>query len=249
MRLIPGGRPLVVMYHGFAERPRPVAFHLFVTVSQLRQQLAMLRRLRFRPLDLDGFLAAESGTAPGRGVLVTIDDGYRSVLDLAAPVLAEYGFPAVLFVPPGLIGATEGVPEAILTADELAKLTTDFDVEVGAHGWDHTPLGGLAPELLGRHTLEARHALAAVTGRLPRAFSYPNGSFSPAAIEAVGRAGYEAGFAVHDDAGPLARSRVGIYDRDRPATLGLKVALSAPALQSVRRRAHLVRGRSRPRAV
>ena len=39
---------------------------------------------------------------------VTFDDGYRSVLDEAVPVLQRYGFPAVCFVPTRWIGEANG---------------------------------------------------------------------------------------------------------------------------------------------
>ena len=245
MKMRRGSRPLVVMYHAFAVRPRPDPYHLFVTVQQLRQQLGLLRRLRYAPLDLDGFLAAEAGESRGRSVLVTIDDGYRSVVELALPVLAEYGFPAVLFVPPGKLGATVGVPEPVLSAEELVRAVDTFDVEIGAHGFDHTPLGAMTGEDLAHQTAGARAELAAMLGRAPRAFSYPNGSFGPETMAAVEKAGYLTAFAVHDDGGPMARSRLGVYGRDGLASLGVKALLSGPGMEGARRRAHVIRRKCR----
>ena len=36
---------------------------------------------------------------------ITFDDGYRSVLELALPILEELGVPATLFVPTDYIGS------------------------------------------------------------------------------------------------------------------------------------------------
>ena len=41
---------------------------------------------------------------PKRACLVTFDDGYRSVLDVAAPILAKYGVPGIVFVITQFIG-------------------------------------------------------------------------------------------------------------------------------------------------
>jgi peptidoglycan/xylan/chitin deacetylase (PgdA/CDA1 family) len=52
------------------------------------------------PISLEQFRAARVGAAalPPRPVIVTFDDGYRSVLDRALPCLERYGIPAVVFV-------------------------------------------------------------------------------------------------------------------------------------------------------
>jgi peptidoglycan/xylan/chitin deacetylase (PgdA/CDA1 family) len=51
------------------------------------------------PISLDQWRQARSGTwdLPERPVLFTFDDGYRSVLTIAAPILAKYELPAVIF--------------------------------------------------------------------------------------------------------------------------------------------------------
>jgi peptidoglycan/xylan/chitin deacetylase (PgdA/CDA1 family) len=58
-----------------------------------------------RPVSLDRVLSAFEGGAPlpRRAVLVTFDDGHRSVLEAGLPLLAERGVPAVAFVVAGLI--------------------------------------------------------------------------------------------------------------------------------------------------
>jgi peptidoglycan/xylan/chitin deacetylase (PgdA/CDA1 family) len=52
------------------------------------------------PIDLATFCAArDQGRAlPARPVLVTFDDGYRSVFELARPILRRYRIPAAVFV-------------------------------------------------------------------------------------------------------------------------------------------------------
>ena len=52
------------------------------------------------PIDLATFCAARAGgrPLPGRPVLVTFDDGYRSVFDLARPILLRHKIPAAVFV-------------------------------------------------------------------------------------------------------------------------------------------------------
>lgn len=85
----------VLAYHDI-ERPDNFARHL----DLLKQVMT--------PVGLDDVLAAWAGEpmAP-RSVLVTFDDGHPSVLDHAAPLLAERGIPAVAFVVADLVGSEE----------------------------------------------------------------------------------------------------------------------------------------------
>ena len=52
------------------------------------------------PISLDDWRARREGRSalPERPVLITFDDGYRSVLTIAAPILAAYNLPAAVFV-------------------------------------------------------------------------------------------------------------------------------------------------------
>ena len=96
-----GVRPLVLMYHGIGERPAAAdPYNLFVPAADLAAHLTSLLDRGWRPLRLSEFLAG--GLGPRR-FLVTFDDGYRSVHDLAMPMLAELGVPATVFVCAGLL--------------------------------------------------------------------------------------------------------------------------------------------------
>ncbi|MCX5388865.1 polysaccharide deacetylase family protein [Streptomyces sp. NBC_00094] len=89
------GRLAVLGYHG-VEDPTTFAAHL-----------DLLQR-SFVPVSLEQVEEAAHGgrTLPAHSVLVTFDDGDRSVYTHALPMLAERGIPAVCFVIPGLVGAS-----------------------------------------------------------------------------------------------------------------------------------------------
>jgi peptidoglycan/xylan/chitin deacetylase (PgdA/CDA1 family) len=87
-------RLAVLAYHG-VDDPERFALHL----DHLRRTAS--------PVSLDEALAAFAGRAPlpRRAVLVTFDDGHRSVLEAGLPLLRERGIPAVAFVVAGLVGS------------------------------------------------------------------------------------------------------------------------------------------------
>ena len=219
-------RPVVLMYHGFGETSAD-PYDLFVAEPALRSQLDYLARRRWRPLDLDGYLAAWSRGRAGRDYLVTIDDGFTSVATVAAPVLANRGVPSVLFVPPALLGGTtaylgKSPTEPLLDGDALRELPAT-GMEIGVHGLDHTSLAGLSDADLLRHTREAREALADVVGTPPRAFAYPFGDWDARAAKAVEAAGYDVAFSVYDDGGRYAVSRVDVKPHDTLTALRVKL--------------------------
>ncbi len=73
---------------------RGMAISLAAFVQQMRSTARW-----FRPVSLAQVLQAHRGlaTLPERALLVTFDDGYRDFIELAVPVLARSGVPAVQF--------------------------------------------------------------------------------------------------------------------------------------------------------
>ncbi len=261
-RRIPRAAPLVLMYHYFGEAPGADPEKLFVREHSLTAQLEHLRRRGWRPLSLDGYLAALDGApTPRRSFLLTIDDGHESVARVA-PLLAEAGVPAVLFVCPGLLGdrarwSAAYPQERLLSADQLQDLT-GTGIELGVHGWDHTRMSGMDDDALRRHVAEARTALESATAVRARAFAYPYGTHDAAARRAVAAAGYRIAFAVAREHGRFAADRVFVQSTDSLPAFRLKLSLGYRLLSRAAGRAwrlrHAVRAgialvrRGRPRA-
>jgi peptidoglycan/xylan/chitin deacetylase (PgdA/CDA1 family) len=86
----------VVLYHHITEQPSSLVDGLGVSTAPdvFELHLRWLER-RYEVVDLDTVL---TGQLPGRALLITFDDGYRSVLDTAGPILQRLGLPSVLFV-------------------------------------------------------------------------------------------------------------------------------------------------------
>lgn len=224
--MIGRSNPRALMYHGFCKQPpEHDPFSLFVTEQRLASQLKYLLRAGWQPLNLEGYLRARRSNRPS--FLITIDDGFTSVGEIAAPMLRDAGVPAILFVPPALIGGTSSwmteMPDApIMTADQLSTMS-EYGIELGVHGLDHTDLIALDDTELRRHVIDARELLADLTGVRARAFAYPRGVFDTRTIEAVRRAGYEAAFTVFSGEGRYAIPRIDVNGADTSVTFRLKL--------------------------
>jgi peptidoglycan/xylan/chitin deacetylase (PgdA/CDA1 family) len=103
-------RLTILGYHGFQysdeARFRPI---LFMDPLRFERRLDTIARGHYSVLPLEeGVRRLRDGTLPANAVVITIDDGFFSVLDKAAPVLHKYGFPATLYVTSYYV--TKGTP-------------------------------------------------------------------------------------------------------------------------------------------
>jgi peptidoglycan/xylan/chitin deacetylase (PgdA/CDA1 family) len=97
-----GNRLCVVNYHRILTAPDPM-LDSEPDLASFRWQMALLARC-FNVLPLvDALAALDAGRLPPRALCITFDDGYRSVHDLALPILQEFGLPATVFVTSGYI--------------------------------------------------------------------------------------------------------------------------------------------------
>ncbi|MFI9598027.1 polysaccharide deacetylase family protein [Nonomuraea sp. NPDC052265] len=178
------GWPLVLYFHH---------------VNALVQHYTALNPDDFRrglEIVLDGVGPALDPAAIGPGfeppdrpsVLVTFDDGYRDNLDLAAPLLAEFGVKALLFCVTGKLDAAgrlsaaerAALPprEAYLTWAEAREFAGHGHV-LSAHTAHHPHLPDLPPEQAAEEIAVSLRAIRERTGRPPRTFAYPYGLIPP----------------------------------------------------------------------
>lgn len=93
--------PVVVLYHDVAAKTS--AFEESIGVTTFPEQFSEHIKYFSRNYDfisLDDLLADD---LPKRPLLLTFDDAYRSVLDIARQTLAPSGIPAILFTNPNLL--------------------------------------------------------------------------------------------------------------------------------------------------
>ena len=97
----------VVNYHRVLARPDPL-LDTEPDVATFHWQMALLAEC-FNVMPLyEALRALDEGRLPPRTVCITFDDGYRSVHDLALPILRKFGLPATVFVTSGFVGSGNG---------------------------------------------------------------------------------------------------------------------------------------------
>ena len=195
-------RVAILGYHKIGA-PAPGGWETWYYVPEpvFGEQLAVLRDGGWQPVDLATFVRglAEPTELPEQAALITFDDGYRSVFEVALPILERFGYPAVLFVPTDFVGRTnlfdlESEPEEPLCDwDDLRELVR-CGVAVQSHGASHRAFSELAPTERVLELEGSKALLEAELGQAVELFAYPYGDDAGTEPKALVRAGYRAAF-------------------------------------------------------
>lgn len=188
-------RVRALMYHRFADEPRD-AFSVHPTVFEQQMRFLAEERRAVSLEDLRLFLAGRRNLS-NDACLITIDDGLRSTVLEALPVLRRWGVPAVAFVCAGLVGCGHRYPEPYMGWDEVKELVASGIVEIGSHAYTHRSLGFITPDEAFSEAKRSRERLEDRLGVPIRAFAYPFGTrsdFNARTDRALADAGYSIAF-------------------------------------------------------
>jgi len=173
---------LVIAAKAFAEQMRYLKANNYrvITLAELHEFLQLKRQL------------------PRRAVVLTFDDGYRSFLTYAYPVLKELGFTATLFVYTDYVGTGRNA----LAWEDLARLTAEgFQVE--GHTKSHGDLRRQPGESEADHGRRLRAELESSQrlfqqrlGRPAKFLAYPYGAADDAVLVHTRESGFLGGLTV-----------------------------------------------------
>lgn len=186
------GKAYILDYHTFlASGASSMDFDLETLAGQLDRFAA----LGYRFVSLEDAIA---GRIEGEAnIVVTIDDGHRTVSEAYDKVFAPRGIRPTLFVYPAVIGRTG----FSLGRDELRRLQ-EAGCGLGSHGYHHEYLTTRAfAEDRRKASAEIERtgpALERLTGTRPRLFAFPFGVGSAEAEELLARNGFEYAFLAGD---------------------------------------------------
>jgi peptidoglycan/xylan/chitin deacetylase (PgdA/CDA1 family) len=188
--------PTGIEYNGYQTVPI-LCYHRFgkhsdrmeLTPAMFRKQMDYLKKNDYRviPLkDLVEFLKGER-QLPKRAVVLTIDDGHRSIYKEAFPILKEYGYPATIFV------YSDYINNGGLTVNELKAMKKSGLISIQPHSKTHSNLtvqqfGESSSQYLRRVHEEIsvpNEKLVNYLGERPHYYAYPFGDSSDLVIEAL----------------------------------------------------------------
>jgi peptidoglycan/xylan/chitin deacetylase (PgdA/CDA1 family) len=112
------------LYHDFSTNR---SSKMKVSESSFEEQMRYLKDNDYKVITLDRFLnfMELQEQIPEKSVVITIDDGWKSLYTIAYPILKKYNFPATLFVYTDFIGGKKA-----LTWNQIKELSNNgFDIE------------------------------------------------------------------------------------------------------------------------
>lgn len=125
-------RVAILGYHDFSETLPETAMR--IRTSKFRKQMEAIKQLGLTVISLDDYLAWKRGekSLPERCVLLTLDDGWKSVYTDAFPILREFGYPFSLYLYKNYV---DGGGKALSTAmiQEMMK----NGASIGSHSVTH----------------------------------------------------------------------------------------------------------------
>lgn len=159
----------VLSYHEIANADQALIPEYAVTPTMFVRQIDWLRNNGYHFVSIDDVLADESHKAPlpDKAVLITFDDGYRSVYDSAWPILKMFNIPAVVAVVCSWeddkaqvnFDGKEIPRSKLMSWQQLRELSDSGLVEIGSHSFDlhkgiqGNPQGNLQPAAITRQWL------------------------------------------------------------------------------------------------
>ena len=184
----------VLIYHRFGEDKYPTTN---IAVERFREQLEYLKNNEYTVITLQQllqFLQREI-KLPERSVVITIDDGYRSVYENAWPVLREYGYPFTVFL---YVKASENKHWNYMTWDQVMELKA-AGVDFQNHGFSHEhmafmPAGMNMNEYRAWIRAELEVSTRIFSEKLqeqPLFFAVPYGEYNMTLLEEIRVSGYE----------------------------------------------------------
>lgn len=196
-------RVAVLGYHNFSET-RPVS-EMLLRTSELRQQMEQIRRAGISVISMPEFLEWRFGERrlPEKCVLITLDDGWRSVYTDAYPIFREFGYPFHLFLYTRyLTGRGDSMSPAMIR-EMMAHGAT-----VGSHSASHPyPSTWRKHEAAGQEAYvsfidkeigASRKKLAELFGRVDT-YCYPGGYHDDTMVNRMADYGYRVAFTVLED--------------------------------------------------
>lgn len=228
----PGSKPevsdepfYVLCYHRFLRHTNPDAepsqSEYQMPLDEFKWQMQYLKDNGFHPVSEDELMGYwfQGKPLPLKPVLITFDDGFRTIYRDAFPVLKAHGYPSILFLYTKFIEYGEAAlkrraddtkkhkvnlgTEALEDDDILSMQPSDMVVE--SHTAHHLNLGkenekkdvAEFQKLLNYEITEPLSFIETRFKHKPEWLAYPYGVYDPAILKAVHETGYKLAFSVN----------------------------------------------------
>ena len=227
-----------IMYHNVLPDGSEGLGEYVVSASELEGDLQLLKEAGYEgvtPEELFNFVRGV-GTLPEKPVLLTFDDGFESVRELAWPLLKERKMKAVLSVVGSITetyaeNADRNINYAYLNWDDIRELSESEEFEIQNHTYDMHSTNNSGRKGLSRKSGESpvdyenflkedlsrmQNLLKKLSGVSATAVAYPYGSYSKETLGIVKELGFRSSFLCEERINRITRSNAdSLFDLGR----------------------------------
>lgn len=220
--------PILLYHHvGISLRDSPY----YVSAHDFEQQMYLLHEWGYQTISVELLVRAlkEGAELPPKPVILTFDDGSRTVFTTAFPVMQKYGFTGTVYIVSNYIG----IPN-YMDREQIRELHAN-GWEVGSHSLSHVDLTE-RPDRQMEEIIESRRRLETILSLPVLTFAYPFGAYNADSVQFARQAGYIAAAGLGENSLQSPRNLYYLYRWDITGTTSLQdFASSLPWREDIER--------------
>lgn len=175
----------VLMYHEIGTPSGPWK-ELYVEPETFAKQLDWLKDNGYATVGLSDVYNHwyHEKPLPEKPIVLTFDDGYRSMYEIVMPLLLAREMQATFFLYPSKFNTPTGL------TPEMVQELSDNGMEIGSHTLTHNDLTKISETELTKELADSKRYLEEITKTPIDFLCYPAGQFNKQVIEESKKAGY-----------------------------------------------------------
>ena len=184
----------ILIYHKIGDNRTPTTN---VSIKKFKEQMKYLHDNGYKVLALKKVVSMIKNhkKLPKKSVVLTFDDGYRTVYKNAFPVIKKYGYPATVFLP------TEAIEKRYpdyMTLNQI-KTMMKYGIDFESHSYSHPRMAYKPKNWTNKHYEEwikgeltkSIEFFKKHFGYKPYAFAIPYGEYNKTVIDTAEKAGFK----------------------------------------------------------
>ena len=210
----------VLTYHSINEVTNHLTSEIYqITPTKFKEHIDGLKEKSVKFKSFKNFFDNQPG------ILITFDDGYKSIYNFLFEYLIKNKISTLLFVCPKFVELDH---KDYINLQELKKLHDTGLVEIGSHSYDHVKLTECDDQNLEYQLYQSKNWLEKNLSTKINSISYPFGDVDDRVEAYARKAGYEFGFTTNFNcikrkSNYLRLSRIDVWSHDDFKTLYSKI--------------------------
>lgn len=169
---------VVIYYHEVVESGRGFSYQK-IEKDKFEQQMKYLQEHHYQTLLFEDL----GKPLPEKSIIVSFDDGFKSVYENAVPIMEKYGIKANIYLPTNYVGNDDH----FMTWDMVRELQQTGNFEFAAHTHNHVDIRTLDEENMRSEVKLSTELFQNELEAEPSAFCMPYGTFDRKSIALLKR--------------------------------------------------------------